>query len=208
MPDRSIPDANGGASSSRDPLLTSAHVAEYLGVPVGWVRDHSNGKRLPELPSLKLGKYRRFRMRDIESFLEKQSSRQKPTSPERVLPAQSIAVRQAKAAKKQKGARREQETRRNSRALVFVEAGARRIGSQRPVVETDRDSTNPLRQAEEVRRCGGLLRLAGRTGDRGARGFVASIEVNSFPPTVRSTATRKQGSGRERELLLHVRGGF
>jgi hypothetical protein len=102
MPDRSIP--NGNASSPRDQLLKPAQVAEHLGVSVGWVYEHSTGDVSPVIPNFKLGKYRRFRMRDIERFIDEHASGRKPESPGHVLPAQSIAVRQAKATKKQKGA--------------------------------------------------------------------------------------------------------
>jgi excisionase family DNA binding protein len=57
-------------TSSPVRLMDVAEVAEYLKVPVGWVRDHSNGKRPPELPSFKLGKYRRFRLDEIQRWME------------------------------------------------------------------------------------------------------------------------------------------
>ncbi len=55
-----------------DRLLDVHDVAEYLGVSVNWVYDHSTGKALPELPSFKLGKYRRYRLADLDVFLESQ----------------------------------------------------------------------------------------------------------------------------------------
>ena len=50
-------------------LLTVAEVAELFGVDENWVHCHASGKRKPVLPSLKVGKYRRFRSVDIEQFL-------------------------------------------------------------------------------------------------------------------------------------------
>jgi excisionase family DNA binding protein len=50
-------------------LLTVSEVAEQLGVNENWVHCHASGKRKPVLPSLKVGKYRRFRTADIDQFL-------------------------------------------------------------------------------------------------------------------------------------------
>jgi excisionase family DNA binding protein len=51
-------------------LLTVEEVAEWLKVEPSWVRAHANGNRRPLLPSIKIGRYRRFRKPDIERFLE------------------------------------------------------------------------------------------------------------------------------------------
>ena len=51
-------------------LLTVEEVAEWLKVEPAWVRAHASGNRLPMLPSLKMGRYRRFRRPDIERFIE------------------------------------------------------------------------------------------------------------------------------------------
>jgi len=51
-------------------LLRPAEVARMLGVSVAWVLDHSNGRRRPNLPSVKMGKAVRFRPEDIDSFIE------------------------------------------------------------------------------------------------------------------------------------------
>lgn len=50
-------------------LLTTEEVADYLRVPASWVRDHSNGKRQPALPSIKIGHYRRFRLDELQHWL-------------------------------------------------------------------------------------------------------------------------------------------
>jgi hypothetical protein len=47
-------------------LLTPDDVASYLSVPVSWVREHSSGRRLPRLPSFKVGKYWRYRQDEID----------------------------------------------------------------------------------------------------------------------------------------------
>lgn len=51
-------------------LLTPEDVATWLKVKPAWVRAHANGNRKPELPSLKMGAYRRFRRQDIQAFIE------------------------------------------------------------------------------------------------------------------------------------------
>ncbi len=50
-------------------LLGVKEVAEYLGVSEKWVYDHSTGRVNPELPNFKLGKYRRYRLDEIERWL-------------------------------------------------------------------------------------------------------------------------------------------
>jgi hypothetical protein len=67
MPLTSIETATG--SSAPDKLFTVAEVAERFGVNANWVHCHASGNRMPVLPSLKVGKYRRFRSADIERFL-------------------------------------------------------------------------------------------------------------------------------------------
>ena len=47
-------------------LLDAGEVAARLNLPVTWVRDAA---RRGELPSLKLGHYRRFRSEDVESYI-------------------------------------------------------------------------------------------------------------------------------------------
>lgn len=59
----------GGVLRHR-PLLNVREVAEWLNVSEGWVRDHASGRRQPLLPSLKLGKVRRFREDEMESFIQ------------------------------------------------------------------------------------------------------------------------------------------
>ena len=51
-------------------LLTVNEVAEILQVPVSWVYEHTRGRSLDQLPYLKIGKYLRFRLPDIEQYLE------------------------------------------------------------------------------------------------------------------------------------------
>ena len=50
-------------------LLDPRQVAEMLNVPVSWI--YSAAER-GDLPSLKIGKYRRFRRDEIEAWLQKQ----------------------------------------------------------------------------------------------------------------------------------------
>jgi len=51
-------------------LLTVADICRKLGVSRAWVIEHSNGRRRPVLPSIKLGKVRRFDPSELESFID------------------------------------------------------------------------------------------------------------------------------------------
>ena len=48
-------------------LLTASEVAELLAVPVSWVREST---RSGAIPHIKLGRYRRYRLADVEAWLE------------------------------------------------------------------------------------------------------------------------------------------
>jgi excisionase family DNA binding protein len=50
-------------------LLKPEEVAEILNVPISWVYSNAESGKLP---SLRIGKYRRFRRDEIENWLEKQ----------------------------------------------------------------------------------------------------------------------------------------
>jgi hypothetical protein len=50
-------------------LLTGGQVAKYLGVTPAWVRAHASGNRRPILPSIKVGKERRYRPEAIQHFV-------------------------------------------------------------------------------------------------------------------------------------------
>jgi excisionase family DNA binding protein len=52
-------------------LLTAEEVAAFLAVKISWVREATRDGRLPHL---RLGRYRRYRLSDIESWLEEQQS--------------------------------------------------------------------------------------------------------------------------------------
>ncbi len=54
---------------SESHLLTAKDVAERLGVSERWVRDHAT-RRFPRIPVIRLGPLLRFRLEDIEEFLE------------------------------------------------------------------------------------------------------------------------------------------
>jgi len=51
-------------------LLTVHEVAELLRVPVSWVYERTRRRGIERLPHLKIGKYLRFRLHEIESYLE------------------------------------------------------------------------------------------------------------------------------------------
>jgi len=55
-----LPEPNGG------PLLTAAEVGELLGVPATWVYDQARRGRIP---TVTLGRYRRFRRQAIEAWI-------------------------------------------------------------------------------------------------------------------------------------------
>jgi excisionase family DNA binding protein len=52
--------------SSGDPLLTAAEVGELLGVPTSWVYEQARQGRIPTVP---LGRYRRFRRVAVEAWI-------------------------------------------------------------------------------------------------------------------------------------------
>jgi len=52
-------------------LLTAAEVAAFLSVKESWVRDATRDGRLPHL---RLGRYRRYRIEDIERWLSDQQA--------------------------------------------------------------------------------------------------------------------------------------
>ena len=62
-----------------DRLLTAEEVAELLAVPVSWIREST---RSGAMPHLQLGRYRRYRLTDVERWLEECSR-----------PGRSIALR-------------------------------------------------------------------------------------------------------------------
>jgi hypothetical protein len=51
-------------------LLTVADICRKLSVSRAWVIEHSNGRRRPVLPSIKLGKVRRFDPTELEGFID------------------------------------------------------------------------------------------------------------------------------------------
>ena len=71
----------GGAATDR--LLTAFEVAELLSVPIGWVREHTRGGNLP---SVELGRYRRYDRADVLGWVEEQKSGGGPTRFRRHVP--------------------------------------------------------------------------------------------------------------------------
>ena len=51
-----------------DRLLTAVEVAELLAVPVSWVREST---RSGAIPVVELGRYRRYRREDVQTWLER-----------------------------------------------------------------------------------------------------------------------------------------
>ena len=55
-----------------EPLMTVAQVAQMLSMSAAWVRQHSDGQRQPQIPSLKMGaKSVRFSRPAVEAWVEK-----------------------------------------------------------------------------------------------------------------------------------------
>ena len=50
-----------------DRLLEAQEVAELLSVPVGWVREHT---RSGAIPSIELGRYRRYDRTEVLAWIE------------------------------------------------------------------------------------------------------------------------------------------
>ena len=67
-----------------DRLLTPDDVADLLQVSAEWVRERA---RLGDLPSVKLGHYRRFHRSDIDAWLDRQRlSSTRDATDDRVIP--------------------------------------------------------------------------------------------------------------------------
>ena len=56
---------------SEDRLVNAQWVADFLGVPLSWVRDATREERLPYVP---LGRYRRYDPADIRAWVERQKA--------------------------------------------------------------------------------------------------------------------------------------
>lgn len=55
-------------------LLTPEEVARILRVSTAWVYDHAQRKK-PMLPSVRLGKVVRFRLEDLQKFIDQMTRR-------------------------------------------------------------------------------------------------------------------------------------
>jgi excisionase family DNA binding protein len=54
-------------TGTTDSLMTAREVARLLGVPTSWVYEQS---RLGRIPTVTLGRYRRYRLQAIEAWVE------------------------------------------------------------------------------------------------------------------------------------------
>jgi len=57
-------------SFGAEALLTVHDVAEFLRVPASWVYERTRRHGRDRLPHVKIGKYLRFRLSDLEAYLE------------------------------------------------------------------------------------------------------------------------------------------
>jgi len=55
-----------------DELMTVSEIAAFLKVPVSWVYERTRRRGIERLPHVRLGKYLRFSMREIQEWLKKQ----------------------------------------------------------------------------------------------------------------------------------------
>ncbi|MBA2741483.1 MAG: helix-turn-helix domain-containing protein [Actinobacteria bacterium] len=67
--------ASAPAPTRKRRLLTAAEVAEWLSVPVSWVREST---RSGAMPCVELGRYRRYERAAIEMWLEECRKTGKP----------------------------------------------------------------------------------------------------------------------------------
>jgi excisionase family DNA binding protein len=76
-------------------LVTAAEVAEHLGVPTSWVYEQSRRGRIP---TVTLGRYRRYRLDSIDAWLSEleASSRQTPPTGGRRQPSGYALRRRAR----------------------------------------------------------------------------------------------------------------
>ena len=54
-----------------DELMTVAEIAGFLKVPVSWVYERTRRRGIDKLPHVRLGKYLRFSLSEIRTWLEK-----------------------------------------------------------------------------------------------------------------------------------------
>jgi excisionase family DNA binding protein len=68
-----MPAADTVPDRDRSPLLTAGEVGELLGVPASWVYEQSRRGRIP---TVTLGRYRRYRLAAIQRWVaERESAR-------------------------------------------------------------------------------------------------------------------------------------
>ena len=53
-------------------LMTVSEIAVFLKVPVSWVYERTRRRGIERLPHVKLGKYLRFSLSDVNEWLQKQ----------------------------------------------------------------------------------------------------------------------------------------
>lgn len=55
-----------------DELMTVSEIAGFLKVPVSWVYERTRRRGVERLPHVKLGKYLRFSMPEVQEWLQRQ----------------------------------------------------------------------------------------------------------------------------------------
>jgi excisionase family DNA binding protein len=72
MPMRQESSTATGPNAETERLLTVRDIAELLRVPMSWVYGRTRQRSSNRLPGFRLGKYWRFRAKDIQAWLERQ----------------------------------------------------------------------------------------------------------------------------------------
>lgn len=66
----SVPALPRDLSTQPEKLLTVRELAVFLSVPASWIYERTRQRGVNRLPHLKIGKYVRFRLSDVEAYLE------------------------------------------------------------------------------------------------------------------------------------------
>lgn len=70
-----------GVKKHRSDLVGVSELAEWLDVPASWIYRRTSAGHPDPLPALKIGKLLRFRVADIEEYLEQHRNRDAEWTP-------------------------------------------------------------------------------------------------------------------------------
>lgn len=63
----------GRSKPPNERLMSVAEVASWLGVSASWVREHGSHRKVPHIPSIRMGGLLKFRRGVIEEWLTEKS---------------------------------------------------------------------------------------------------------------------------------------